>query len=297
MKFFSADELHPLSQALCASGYLQPGTFEFRRYDNQEMYIANCTPVAQEDVTLFGSFSPPDTSLFKTLLAAHTLKKEGAKRVLAVLPFTAYTRHDKVKPGLSLTTAWVGALAKASGIDVILTVDVHSEHDRELVPVTLISLSPAGLFAEEIRKRQWTDATIVAPDNGARGRCEAVAHALESPISVAYLKKERTPNGVTVHDLVGQVSKRCTLIDDQLDTGATLLQACRQLQEKGVEEILVMVTHGLFTGETWKELRNVGVKEIIVTNTVTPQTNVPWVSVISVAQLLEDAMKTYANTR
>ncbi|MFA5946608.1 MAG: ribose-phosphate diphosphokinase [Patescibacteria group bacterium] len=296
MKFFSTEILHPLSRVLSKSSLYKPGTLELRRYDNREMYITNCSPVNGEAALLFGSFTPPDDSLFGTLLAAHTLKKEGAKSVLAILPFAAYTRHDKVKSGLSLTTAWVGSLAKASGIDTIITIDLHSEHDRELMPVELVSLSPAPLFGEEIRKKNWTDATLVAPDNGAIPRCEAVARALQSANPVAYFKKERTPDGVTVHDLVGEVGKRCVLIDDQLDTGATLLQACRQLQDKGVEEILIMVTHGLFTGEAWKELKDVGVQEIIVTDTLAPRTNMPWVSVISVAPLLGQALKEYVET-
>ncbi|MFA5946038.1 MAG: ribose-phosphate diphosphokinase [Patescibacteria group bacterium] len=294
MKFFTTDQSHPLSQALESLIFLERGTQEFARYKNQEMYASSCSPVAGEDAVLFGSFSPPDVSLFQTLLAAHTLKKEGAKRVIAVLPFAAYMRHDKIKPGLSLTTAWVGAMAKASGIDVLLTIDIHSQHDQALVPVEIISLSTAALFADEITKRGWTDATLVAPDNGAVHRCEAVAQALKPTRPVAYFKKERTPDGVILHDLVGEVTKRCILIDDQLDTGATLLQAAQRLHEHGTEEILVIVTHGIFTGDAWKKLKNVGVKEMIVSDSLAPRTNEPWVSYVSVAPLLERALKQYA---
>jgi ribose-phosphate pyrophosphokinase len=35
-----------------------------------------------------------------------------------------------------------------------------------------------------------------------------------------------------------------------------------------VDEITVMVTHGLFTGERWKQLRRLGVKRIFCTDSV-----------------------------
>jgi ribose-phosphate pyrophosphokinase len=58
------------------------------------------------------------------------------------------------------------------------------------------------------------------------------------------------------------------IVDDILDTGGTLLSACEKLRESGVEEITVMVTHGLFTGERWKQLRRLGVKRIFCTDSV-----------------------------
>jgi phosphoribosylpyrophosphate synthetase len=39
------------------------------------------------------------------------------------------------------------------------------------------------------------------------------------------------------------------IVDDILDTGATLLSACEKLPETGVQGIDIMVKHGLFAGE------------------------------------------------
>jgi ribose-phosphate pyrophosphokinase len=71
------------------------------------------------------------------LLLAHTRRTEGAHRVTGILPYLAYSREDKVKPGESLTTAWAGALLKASAFDEIWTIDVHSEEDHKLFPLAL----------------------------------------------------------------------------------------------------------------------------------------------------------------
>jgi hypothetical protein len=81
--------------------------------------------------------------------------------VTGVFPYLAYARHDKDKPNQSLSTAWTGALARASGIDQVITVDVHSEKAQRLFPIPVLSLSPAQLFAKalnrygSIAQRSW----------------------------------------------------------------------------------------------------------------------------------------------
>ena len=211
---------------------------------------------------------PPDEQLLSVLLLAHTLKKEDAKQVTAVLPYLGYARDDKDKPGQSLATAWVGSLIRASGCDRVITVDVHSEKTKQLFPVPLVSLCPAGIFAEAIARYGLADATIVAPDEGAISRCEAVRAAAGMSSKTAYFEKHRTETGIIHAGPIGEVGRRAVIIDDILDTGGTLVSACEQLSRTGVEEIEVMVTHGLFTGTRWKDLYHLGVKRIFCTDSV-----------------------------
>jgi len=49
-----------------------------------------------------------------------------------------------------------------------------------IFPVPLVSLSPADLFAQEIVHLSLLKAASVAPDEGARDRCQAVASCLSS---------------------------------------------------------------------------------------------------------------------
>jgi ribose-phosphate pyrophosphokinase len=64
------------------------------------------------------------------------------------------------------------------------------------------------------------------------------------------------------------VTRRVAIVDDILDTGGTLLSACAELWHAGAREILVLVTHGLFTGERWRELPALGVQRIYTTDSV-----------------------------
>lgn len=267
---FSFPEYARISKALCGVACLQQGQFSITRRENQELHAAVQSPVSGEHCFILGTIAPPDQQMAAILLLAHTLKKEGAKRVTAILPYLAYAREDHlIKPGQSFTTAWVGAVLKTSGLDEIWTVDVHSEHDKEIIPVTLESFSPAGLFAECIRKLELTGASVVATDHGGIPRSEAVRSvAGMTSGDIVYFNKVRTASGIVHSDPIGKVGSQAVIVDDILDTGGTLVSACEKLAHAGAEELYIFVTHGLFTGELWRGLWSFPVKHIFCTDTI-----------------------------
>jgi ribose-phosphate pyrophosphokinase len=133
----------------------------------------------------------------------------------------------------------------------------------------VVSLSPAQVFAEALQRCGLSSATIVAPDEGAIGRCEAVKIAAgRAPGNTPYFEKRRAEGGIQHSGLIGEAGSPAVIIDDILDTGGTLLSACERLAAAGVEEIHIMVTHGLFTGDRWKRLWQLGVKRIFCTDSV-----------------------------
>jgi ribose-phosphate pyrophosphokinase len=206
--------------------------------------------------------------MLEVLLLAHTLRREGARSVVAVLPYLGYARQDRAEPGESLGAAWAGDLLRSAGVDRVLTVDVHSREAVACFRIPLQSLSPAQLFAEVLADRGPSDLSVVAPDEGALERCDAVRHSAGIETPLAYLRKRHDADGVTHSALVGTVTRRVAIVDDILDTGGTLLSACAELRHSGAKEILVLVTHGLFTGERWRELPAVGVQRIYTTDSV-----------------------------
>lgn len=270
----------------------EKGSFVIGRFANGELFVRVGTSPRGARCVLLGSIAPPDERLLSLALLAHTLKKEGCLKVTALVPYLAYSRQDKDKAGESLATAWTGSLLMTSGVDEVFTIDVHSERDKLLFPIPLTSVFPAETFARAIREHQLTDATIVAPDNGAVPRCVAVNNELGRPaVAVPYLQKKRDQSGIKHTQLLGSVASRVLIIDDILDTGGTLISACEKLLLAGAIEIYIMVTHGLFTGTEWKRLWSLGVQRILCTDTV-PLTaeilNEPRINTLSIAQLLKD---------
>lgn len=268
--------------------------FSTARYDNQEMHAAIPSNLAGEPCFILGSIAPPDEQFISFTLLSHTLREHGAGQITAILPYLAYARQDKVKEGESLAAAWAGSLLKASGVDRILTVDIHSERDEQLFQVPLISVSPVCLFAKEIHNGGLTDATIVAPDHGAVRRCQAVRAAAGLPLAdTPYFEKKRMDHGVVHSGLIGKTCSRVILVDDMLDTGGTLISACEKLGRIGVDEIYIFVTHGLFTGEDWRQLWSLNVRHISCTSTIPPSAAILAdrnISILSIVPLLHEAL-------
>lgn len=271
MIIFAFSNYQHLRRACEIPEITESGVFEIGRFENGELFASVTTPVRQSRCLVVGSVAPPDEQLLSLALLCHTLKKEGAQKVTALLPYLGYSRQDKGKPGKSLATAWLGLILQASGIDEVVTIDVHSERGKQLFPIPLVSMFPDKLFARAIQDHQLTDATLVAPDHGAIWRCHAVNNAAGRPgAEVPYFEKQREEKGITHVGPIGTVGPRVVIIDDMLDTGGTLLSACEKLAQTGTKEIYIMATHGLFTGTAWRRLWSLGVQRIFSTDTIPP---------------------------
>ena len=82
------------------------------------------------------------------------------------------------------------------------------------------------------------------------------------------------------------------IVDDILDTGATLVSACEKLVAAGAEELYICITHGLFTGKEWHNLWSLPVKHIFCTDTIPACANIrdPRITVFPVAPVLREVL-------
>ena len=268
-----------LSRGLCARTAVG-------RFPNGELHVAVPERVEGRRCVVVASISPPAGNLERLTLVAHALRRAGAERVTALLPYLAYARQDRAGRTESLGLAWVGELVRASGVGAVVCVDVHSGIAGDVLGLALISLSPAALIAGALPEAWRVDVTFVAPDEGAVDRCVAVARAAGVDRPVVWARKRRTRTGVEHLGLVGSPSERALVVDDILDTGDTLVSCCRQLRDAGVRQLGVIATHGLFTGERWRALYSEGVQEVWVTDTVLSRRRPPQAHIVPVAPLL-----------
>lgn len=262
------------------------GIFQSVRYRDGEACVSVRQGVEGQDCLLVGTVAPPDNQMLEFLMLADAIKRGGARTIWAFLPYLAYSRQDKLSPGQAGGIATVGSLFKAVGINGVVTVDLHSRLDSKLVGLPVLSLMSTSLFANQIKNSGWQDMTVVAPDEGAIHRNEALAEALGVAGSVVHLVK--TSDSIVHLGIVGDVGPRVVLADDILDSGRTLVSACNVLHQHGVQEIVVAVTHGLFNGEIWKELFGLGIKTLYVTDSCPSalKTEQPQVAVISIRPLI-----------
>jgi ribose-phosphate pyrophosphokinase len=265
---YTLEPYNSLGLALRTLAHVPAAGCAVARFPNGELHVRLDAVPRGAVALLLGAVAPPDHQLLSTLLLAHTLRKDGATAVVALLPYLGYARQDRTEPGTSLAAACIGQVLAAAGVAEVVTVDVHSALVPGLFPIPLRSLSPAPLFAREIATLDWPDAAVVAPDEGAVERSDAVRRAAGIERPLAYFAKRRTPAGIAHSALQGGVGRRAVVVDDILDTGGTLVSACEALARTGVEEIIVMVSHGLFTGSAWERLWALPVRRLYCTDTV-----------------------------
>ncbi|MGH7197002.1 MAG: ribose-phosphate diphosphokinase [Candidatus Saccharimonadales bacterium] len=244
--------------------HVSRGTFQINRFPNNELAIELDECVNKNHALIVGSIAPADEDLLVFTLLADTLRRCGATRIIALLPYLGYARQDEAKPNESLGMAWAGRLARASGVYEIITVDLHSPQAAKACPVPIRSLSPATLFAKAVGKQ---DFTVVAPDEGATDRAGDIAKELGAAPPVV-LPKQRMESDVQHLGLPVPADKTALVVDDVLDTGSTLVSACQHLKSQGVKDIVIAVTHGLFTGTKWQKLWKLGVSRLFVSDSL-----------------------------
>ena len=101
-------------------------------------------------------------------------------------------------------------------------------------------------------------------------------------------------NEVVANRVVGDVTGRvCVLVDDMIDTAGTITKAADVLFEQGAQDVIIVSTHGVFSGPAIDRLKNSRVSEIIVTNTLplSDDKHFDKLTVISIAPLIATAIR------
>jgi ribose-phosphate pyrophosphokinase len=243
-----------------------------------------------------GSRRSVDRNYMAFLIAARAFQEWGANQVTGVLPYLAYARQDKpTKLEREPTTAELMAdLSIEAGLDRLVVWDPHTGHVHGFygsVPVD--GLSALGLFQEEFgRFRGRDDAIAVAPDAGASKFVMHFCRALGISCGVASKYRPR-PEEAEVSEIMGDFTGKRTAIvlDDMINTGGTVeATVTRLVEEKGIEEVYLGVSHNLCRQMALRRLSNLhrayDLREVVVTDTV-PQTEpfrrLPFLTIRSVA--------------
>lgn len=223
-------------------------------------------------------------------------RSASAAEAHAIIPYYSFARSDKKDaPRISITAKLVAELLKTAGATHVLTIMLHSPQVHGFFGMPTDHLSSHRVFKEYLAGRDLSDTIIVSPDMGMAKSAARFARSLGLPVAAG--NKERVSDSeVHIGGFVGSSvrgHKHALVYDDEIATGGSILELSRLLVSEGVEDILVMCTHGVFTRGGLDRLAAVPhISEIVTTDTVytPPEQRHPKLTVLSVAPAFADAI-------
>jgi ribose-phosphate pyrophosphokinase len=260
-----------------------------KTFPDGENYVRLESSVQDDQVAIVQTTSPPQDSKFMQLaFIADAAKRSGAKRVIAVVPYLAYARQDKIfLQGENVSIETVGNMLAAAGVNELITVNVHQENALAKFPFPARSLSAISLIAEYFVKKGIKKAFALSPDKGAVHIAQQAQQVLGG--EYGYLEKQRDrytgQTSQTGKDL-NVKGETVIIFDDIISTGGTIVGAAKILRELGAAHVFAACVHALLVGDAEKRILEAGVEEIVGTDSVPSSA-----SKVSLAALISKELK------
>jgi ribose-phosphate pyrophosphokinase len=289
VRFFSGSSNEPLAASIAAELGVPLDKTDIRRFSNDNLYIQLGASVRYRRVYIVQSLSQPvNDHLMELLMMLDIARSAAASEVHAIIPYYSFGRSDKKDaPRVSITARLVADLLKTAGATHVMGMMFHSAQVHGFFGLPTDPLSSRPIFGQYLSNRDLSGAIIVSPDMGQAKSAARFAKSLNLPIAAG--NKERiSDTEVRISGLVGNQVKghqRALIYDDEISTGGSIFELSRVLVEEGVQEILVICTHGVFTRGGLERLASI--PEIITTDTVyiPEERRHPKLTVLSVASI------------
>ena len=294
IKIFSGTANVPLAEGIAHYLNIPLGNVEIKRFSDGEIFAKYNENIRGADVFLVQPTKPPADNIMELLLLIDAARRASARRITAVIPYFGYARQDrKDQPRVALSAKLVANLIAITGVDRILTLDLHSASIQGFFDIPFDHLYGSAIFIDHLKKMRFTNPVVVAPDVGSTKRARAYANRLDMGLALADKKRTR-PNEVEKVTLIGDV-KNCDviLIDDMIDTAGTLCRASELLHQSGALKIIVAVTHPILSGDAVKKLQSSSISKVITSDTILipEEKKIDKLEIISSAPLFGEAIK------
>ena len=272
---FAGRASQDLGQRIAGRLGIDLGAVTLKTFANGEIYVRFEESVRGADVFLVQSTSRPvNDSLMELLVMINAAKLASAHRITAVIPWYGYSRQDKKSaPREPITAKLIATLLEASGVDRVLTMDLHAGQVQGFFNVPVDHMTALPMFVNHFKDRAYQGQiperlVVVSPD---AGRAKLANHFAERlGATLAVLTKQRPDhNEAEITLLIGDVEGRAALlIDDMIDTAGTLCAGAKVVQDAGATRIFAAATHGLLSGSAVQRLRDSVIEEVVISDTI-----------------------------
>ena len=287
---------HPdLARSVCAHLEMPLGECDVFEFSNENIFVRIKENVRGRDVFIVQSLcSPVNRNVMELLIMIDAFRRASAGRITAVIPYYAYGRSDKKdQPRVPITARLLANLIETAGADRVLTVDLHAGQIQGFFNVPVDELTALYILSRYFQERDLADVTVLATDVGGEKRARNVARLLGTPLAIVDKERIGNEERVVAQTLIGDVEGRNVLIlDDEIDTGGTIMAAAEIALERGAKSVTVACVHPILSGNAVERICGSDIEELVVTDTIPlpPEKQHPKITVLSIAPLLGEAI-------
>ena len=270
LSIFAGNSNVPLAERI--SEYLAKplGRLKVNRFSDGETQVEIHENVRRREVYVIQSTCKPvNDNLVELLLLVDAFRRSSAARVTAVIPYFGYARQDKkVAPRVPISAKVVAELLETTGVDRVITMDLHAGQIQGFFNVPVDNLYAAPIIIDDIKIRFSDDIVVVSPDAGGVERARAYAKRLDAGLAIVD-KRRSAPNQAKAMAIIGDVEDKVALIiDDMVDTAGTLTEAASVIREKGAREVHAYCTHPVLSGPAIDRITQSSLSSLVATDTV-----------------------------
>ena len=269
IKFFTGRGSRYIAEQIAKNYGMELGDSSVLEFSDGEFEPSYNESIRGCTVFIIQSTFPPTDNLFELLLMIDAAKRASAHRVIAVMPYFGWARQDrKDKPRVSIGAKLVANMLQASGVDRIMTMDLHADQIQGFFDIPVDHLYASGIFVPYLRSLNIDDLTIAAPDMGGAKRANAYSKYLNAPMVVCHKQRDKA-NTIGAMTVIGDVEGRnIVILDDMIDTAGTLCKAAEIMMERGAKSVRAIITHPVLSGPAYERIAESKITELIITDTI-----------------------------
>jgi ribose-phosphate pyrophosphokinase len=275
------------------------GKLKVNRFSDGEIQVEILENVRKQEIYVLQSTCyPVNDHLVELLLLIDAFKRSSASRVTAVIPYFGYARQDKkVSPRVPISAKMVADLLENTGVDRVITMDLHAGQIQGFFSVPVDNLYAAPIIIDDIKTRYPENLVVVSPDAGGVERARAYAKRLHCSLAIVD-KRRSAPNQARAMAIIGDVKDRVAIvIDDMVDTAGTLTEAAGVIREKGARQVHAYCTHPVLSGPAIERITQSSLNSLVATDTIplSPEAQAcEKIKTLSIAKLVGEAiMRSY----
>jgi ribose-phosphate pyrophosphokinase len=296
LRVFSGNAHPELAHAICDYLEMPLGQCEVIKFSNENIFVRFCENIRARDVFLVQPIvSPVNDRLMELFVMIDAAKRASAGRITAVVPYYAYGRSDKKdQPRVPITARLVANFLETAGADRLLTVDLHAGQIQGFFNIPVDELTALYILSRYFKDKGIPDLTVVSTDVGDAKRARNVADRLDVPLAIVEKRRIGNEQRAEAVNIIGEVKGRNALIvDDEVDTGSTLIATMDLLQRHGTVAIYACCTHPVLSGPAVERIEQSAIRELVVTDTIPlpVEKRLPKIIVLSLAPLLGEAIQ------